>query len=173
MKSSWPWFERSFSFAFPPAKLPEIIERLGGTGLRLRSLVESLAPPVLTWQDGETWSIQENAGHLVDLEPLWWGRIEDIVHGLEVMREADLTNRATHQANHNIHEITDILNRFDELRQRLVDRLMELDLSQAARSSRHPRLNTPMRIVDLAHFVAEHDDYHLARIRLLKRIQSR
>jgi hypothetical protein len=28
----------------------------------------------------------------------------------------------------------------------------------------HPRLNQPMRVVDLLFFVAEHDDYHLARI---------
>jgi|GEM_PF-4393916 len=31
----------------------------------------------------------------------------------------------------------------------------------------HPRLKTPMRIVDLAYFVAEHDDHHLSRIREL------
>jgi len=32
-------------------------------------------------------------------------------------------------------------------------------------SSLHPRLKTPMRIVDLAYFVAEHDDHHIAAIR--------
>jgi len=30
--------------------------------------------------------------------------------------------------------------------------------------STHPRLRTSMNAVDLAYFVAEHDDYHLARI---------
>ena len=28
----------------------------------------------------------------------------------------------------------------------------------------HPRLGTPMRLIDLAFFVAEHDDHHLAQI---------
>jgi hypothetical protein len=28
----------------------------------------------------------------------------------------------------------------------------------------HPRLKQPMRLVDHLYFVAEHDDYHLARI---------
>lgn len=31
----------------------------------------------------------------------------------------------------------------------------------------HPRLKTPMRMIDLANFVAEHDDHHLASIREL------
>ena len=34
----------------------------------------------------------------------------------------------------------------------------------AAFAARHPRLNQPMNVVDLGYFVAEHDDYHLARI---------
>jgi hypothetical protein len=33
-----------------------------------------------------------------------------------------------------------------------------------ARSAHHPRLNRPMRLVDMLYFQAEHDDYHLARI---------
>jgi len=33
-----------------------------------------------------------------------------------------------------------------------------------ARTSLHPRLKQPMRLVDHLHFVAEHDDHHLAKI---------
>jgi hypothetical protein len=33
-----------------------------------------------------------------------------------------------------------------------------------ARSMLHPRLKTPMRLVDHLFFVAEHDDHHLAKI---------
>ena len=36
-------------------------------------------------------------------------------------------------------------------------------------SAHHPRLNKPMRVIDLAVFVADHDDYHLAQIDELKR----
>jgi hypothetical protein len=31
-------------------------------------------------------------------------------------------------------------------------------------TSLHPRLKVPMNVIDLAYFVAEHDDYHLVRI---------
>ncbi len=35
---------------------------------------------------------------------------------------------------------------------------------QLATNTLHPRLQQPMSAVDLAFFVAEHDDHHLARI---------
>jgi hypothetical protein len=38
---------------------------------------------------------------------------------------------------------------------------------QIVRTAVHPRLQMPMRLVDWAYFVAEHDDHHLARIREL------
>ena len=33
----------------------------------------------------------------------------------------------------------------------------------------HPRLERPMRLIDMMFFHAEHDDYHLARISELRR----
>jgi hypothetical protein len=51
-----------------------------------------------------------------------------------------------------------------EMRRRLADEIGELDASLFARSIPHPRLKTPMRLVDHFYFVAEHDDHHLARI---------
>jgi hypothetical protein len=45
--------------------------------------------------------------------------------------------------------------------------LLSLTDEQLERAALHPRLKTPMRIVDLAYFVAEHDDHHLARVREL------
>jgi hypothetical protein len=45
-----------------------------------------------------------------------------------------------------------------------VDRLGGIDAALFAESILHPRLRTPMRLVDHLYFVAEHDDHHLARI---------
>jgi hypothetical protein len=36
-------------------------------------------------------------------------------------------------------------------------------------SAVHPRLQQPMRLVDMLYFVAEHDDHHLARMTALAR----
>jgi hypothetical protein len=40
----------------------------------------------------------------------------------------------------------------------------KIDPAIFARASLHPRLKTPMRLVDHLYFVAEHDDHHLAHI---------
>jgi hypothetical protein len=45
-----------------------------------------------------------------------------------------------------------------------------LNEEQIFKSALHPRLKIPMRTMDLFLFVAEHDDYHLARITELARL---
>jgi hypothetical protein len=57
-----------------------------------------------------------------------------------------------------------ILAEFRAAREKLLKRVEELDHSLFARAIPHPRLKTPMRLVDHLYFVAEHDDHHLARI---------
>jgi len=42
--------------------------------------------------------------------------------------------------------------------------------SALERTARHPRLGTPMRLIDIAFFTAEHDDHHLSRITELMRV---
>ncbi len=63
-----------------------------------------------------------------------------------------------------------ILTNFREQRTQLVRRLDELDPETFASVAHHPRLNVPMRLVDMLFFQAEHDDYHLARISELIRL---
>ena len=169
MPAAWPWFERKFDFSFPPEKSPDILERLRGTPLRLQERVRGLSTDVCVRRDGDSWSIQENVGHIADVEPLWLGRIDDILAGTETMRAADLTNAKTHQAGHNDRSMADLLASVGDVRTALMDRLNSLTVEQMGSGALHPRLQVPMRLVDLCHFVAEHDDYHLARITHLRR----
>ncbi len=173
MPGKWPWFERHFTFDFPPGKFPDIVERLRGTPARARELVHGLSPGVLTWRDGSAWSIQENVAHIADLEPLWTRRIDEMLAGAEVMSAADLTNAATFAGGHNDRSIGEVLDRVYAARGEIVERLEGLDDEQICRSSIHPRTKVPMRIVDLCAFVADHDDYHLARVTALKRLAPR
>ncbi len=165
----FPWFERQFSFDLPVWMYPNIVERLRGTPARLEELVSGLEWDVLTRRDGDEWSVQENVGHLWDLEVLWVGRLDDFLSGKETLRAADLTNRKTHEANHNDNDIANILAAFRSERQQFVERLDALDEHDLMRSALHPRLQQPMTVVDHIYFVAEHDDHHLAQITRLKR----
>jgi hypothetical protein len=75
-----------------------------------------------------------------------------------------LSNRKTHDANHNARPLEEILTEFRAAREVLLQAVAALDSSVFARAIPHPRLNVPMRLVDHLFFVAEHDDHHLAHI---------
>jgi len=158
------WFERSFDFTIPPRLFPNILERLRGTPARLEDRTRVVAVEVLTRRDHKQWSIQENVGHLLDLEPLWLRRAEQLFAAEAEMVPADLTNRRTHEANHNARRLTDLLQELRGVRGQLVRLLARADEATIVRTALHPRLGTPMRLIDLALFVAEHDDHHLATI---------
>jgi uncharacterized damage-inducible protein DinB len=158
------WFDRSFEFTMPVSRFPGILERLRGTPARVEERVAALPVDVLTRRDGERWSVQENVGHLLDLEPLWLRRAEQLVAGEAELTPADLTNRRTHEADHNARSLADLLAEFRASRARLVRLVEPADDATIARAGRHPRLGTPMRLIDLGLFVAEHDDHHLATI---------
>ncbi|HXF83690.1 MAG TPA: DinB family protein [bacterium] len=159
-----PWFERQFPAGLRADLLPVILERLRGTPARLEDRLRPLPAAVRTRRWGQTWSIQENAGHLLDLEPLWRARAEDLLAARPEMSPADLTNRRTHEANHNAMPLETILRGFRGARLELVHRLAAVDEAALAHTAPHPRLRVPMNLVDHLFFVAEHDDYHLARI---------
>jgi uncharacterized damage-inducible protein DinB len=163
------WFDRALSFDISAWMYPNVIERLRGTPARVDQLIQGLATRHLTGGEEGRWSIQENIGHLMDLEELWLGRVDDILEGKTRMRDADLTNRKTHAAGHNDQEASSVLASFSGSRARLVARLETVGDGDIERSALHPRLERPMRLIDLAFFVAEHDDHHLAEISRLKR----
>jgi hypothetical protein len=164
------WTDRRFDFSFPVELYPEMIERIRGTPARLEDRIGSLPPTVLQRRDGEKWSIQENAGHLLDLESLGMERLNEYLAGADELHAADMSNRKTHEADHNRVPVASILRDFREQRMEIVARLETLDAAMFARTALHPRLAVQMRLVDLIFFQAEHDDYHLARISELMRL---
>jgi DinB superfamily len=165
------WFERKFDLSFPVSLYPNVCARLRGTPARLEGLVRAYSPAVLTPRHADTWSAQENAGHLLDLEPLWLVRVEDYLRGVETLTVADLSNRRTHEGNHNARNVQELLADFRKVRTLLLERVETLDAAMFSRTALHPRLKTPMRLVDHLFFVAEHDDQHLARIWELGKMQ--
>ena len=163
------WFEREFDFSLPVGVFPSVVERLRGTPARLEESVRALPAQTLTARRGEAWSIQEHVGHLVDLDELHEGRLEDYARGLDALRPADLTNHKTYEADHNDARVEDLLARFRAARLRFVRRLEDLSEEQVNATALHPRLGKQMRVIDMALFVAEHDDHHLATINELSR----
>jgi hypothetical protein len=159
------WFTRKFSFDLLPVWMyPNVVERLRGTPARLEERLRGLSKETLTRRDGEKWSLQEQAGHLLDLEPLGMNRLDDYEAGRAALQAADLQNRKTHEANHNAKEISKILADFRRERMAFVQRLDEYDEAFVQKTALHPRLQMEIRVIDLCFFIAEHDDHHLAAI---------
>ena len=158
------WFDRKFDFSSEQNIFPAILERLRGTPARLEEKIQSVSEAVLNVKIDGAWSIKENMGHLIDLESLWMGRLEDILNKEIYLRTADLSNTKTDHANHNSSQALGLLQEFRSVRQKTVQRLEQLNENEIYQSALHPRLKTPMRMMDHFLFVAEHDDHHLVTI---------
>jgi len=162
-----PWFERKFDFNFPVGLFPVILERLRRTAPHIEDIVNNKSNERLSQKIDGSWSVKEQLGHLYDLEELWYGRIQDFLAGEKTLRAADLRNTKTHEASHNQKNLRQLLIMFSDARNILIQKVENLDEAAASLTALHPRLQTPMRLIDSLFFVAEHDDHHVAKIRAL------
>ncbi len=161
MSTVSPWVERKFNFDFPVALYPSVLARYRGAPARLEDAVRGLARVELILKRDGNWSIQENAGHLLDEEDLFQKRLNEYFAGAERLTPAPYLHR---ELTHNDRKIADLLREFRAARGRQVQILLGLGPQEFARTAWHARLQVQMRLVDHLLFVAEHDDHHLARI---------
>lgn len=162
--SNTKWVEKKFEFGLSQDKFPFILNKLKDTPYKIEKLVSSVTTEILKRKINGKWSIQEHIGHIIDLEELHDGRIDDFIKGAEVLRAADMTNKKTHEANHNNKDITELLEELRVTRKKFCNRMEKLDDRILSHVSIHPRLNQPMRPIDMAQFVTEHDDHHINSI---------
>lgn len=158
------WVERSFNFDFPAGMFSVIVERLNGTPARMEEKIKNIPYMILELPYNNGWSIQEHAGHLIDLEALHSKRLEEFEAGATTLSPAEMSNQKTYEANYNNRSISDIMKEFRRVRKEFVQRIATYDEAMATRTAVHPRLQKPMRLVDMLYFVAEHDDHHLTII---------
>jgi hypothetical protein len=159
------WIDREFAFELPVGVFPAVLERLKGTPARASELVAGAAEELLgTRLDGK-WSVKEHLGHLADLHSLEERRLREFLAGAAMLSAADPLNRVTAIAGHDHKPMGALLGSLRMYRTELVRKLETLTGEDVRRSALHPRLAKQMRIVDWVHFIAEHDDHHLAQAR--------
>lgn len=161
------WFDKKFQFELSQDNYDVILKKLGENPDRIMQRVSSLSEEVLSKKINNRWSIKENIGHLIDLEELHDGRIDDFIEGKKTLRPADLNNKKTDEANHNNKNISQLLIQLKQVRENFIKRMKSIDEKVLMRSSIHPRLNQPMRPIDMAQFVLEHDEHHIQTIKEL------
>ncbi len=158
------WFDRPFDCWFGPEYLPGLIERLRETPDWIEEKIEGIPDSVLIEQVDGKWSVKQNLGHLTILESLWQQRIEDIVAGRKTLTPADLSNKATEEADFNSVDTEKLLLDFNKERSKLITMFENVSDADLEKRSQHPRLNQPMRVSDHAFFIAEHDVHHIVLI---------
>jgi uncharacterized damage-inducible protein DinB len=159
------WFDRKFTFEHSHDEYNTILTQLLSNPDKISELVSELPEEILSNKVDGKWSIKENVGHLIDLEELHDSRIDDFISGKKKLRPADLNNKKTDEANHNSKNISELLERLKIVREIFVKRLKALNKKVLTHTSIHPRLNQPMRPIDMAQFVLEHDEHHIETIK--------
>ena len=164
MVTRTPWLEREFETVQPLETFPNLLERLRGTPARVEDRLRLAAPGTLAARHGDSWSILETVGHLLQVESLWADRLDDFVTRRPELTPARFEAWRVGEAQFNHRAARDLCSAFRTARNHLVHRLERLDESVLQVVARHPRLDRPMRIMDLMLFIAEHDDHHMVTI---------
>ena len=158
------WTSRTFTFNLPLEAFRAVVDRLRGTAGRAAEFSE-VSEELLSRRWKERWSAKENLGHLADLQQLDEQRLREYLAGAVALSAADPANHVTEAACHNQVPIVRLVERLRASRLELVRKLEALTEDEIARTAFHPRLQQPMRLLDWAYFVAEHDDHHLSQAR--------
>jgi len=158
------WFDRKFAFDFGMEVYESLLERFKEAPAMFRQISQKLPDEVQDLKPGNKWSVKENIGHLMLLEPLWHTRFEEIKKESFKMSPADLSNRATDEMDFNTFSLQDLINSFAKQRAKNISFLNSLQQNDFLKRSIHPRLGHPMRMVDMMYFVSEHDQHHLKAI---------
>jgi uncharacterized damage-inducible protein DinB len=161
------WVDREFNFKFDVSLYPEFIERLEVTPFVLASLITPIPEDFLRVKENKEWSIQENVGHLITVDDLFIGRLDDYESGADSLRPADVSGAGTNEANYNSEKIQDLLKIFQEKRMGYIHRLETAKPDIFNQTAQHPRLKKPMRLCDMLYFQAEHDDHHINKMKFL------
>lgn len=158
------WFDRKFDLGLGAEQFDEQLNRLARFPAVLRQVLDNYSKAITTVKPDGKWSVNENVGHLLLLEPLWCKRFQEIKDGLGKMSPADLNNTATDESSFNESQIKDLLECFQAEREKTVLLLQSFSQKDLLKQSIHPRLDRPMTVIDMVHFVAEHDEHHLRAI---------
>ncbi len=164
-----PWLEYGWSFDFPVGMYRPLCERLRGAPARLEEALRGAGPAAAAQPQTGKWSAYDHAVHLKTVEELWQVRIRDYLAGAPALTAADMSNQASETARLAGQPLGEVLAGFRAARTSTMAMLDPRRLEDAARTAHHPRLDRPMRLVDLCLFAAEHDDHHLALIHELLR----
>jgi len=159
------WFDRKFEFNLSNDQYAALCKRLEQSTMQILQIVAGASDGALVHKPDGKWSVKEHIGHLCILENLWQDRVVEIQRNNPELTPADLENKATFEAGFNQWNISVLTRKFSDERTKTLKLLRSVKEEDKTKTSIHPRLKQPMRLIDVAYFAAEHDDHHLQVIK--------
>lgn len=161
------WKRREFNFEAIEHNKQDLLRRLLGTEGRIRKLLNRVPEVEMELQFEGAWSIKKNIGHLMLLDQLHKIRLDELRAGKNVLTSADKKNSDTDTTDFDSVKIGKLLTDLEKGRNDLVAAFSALSETELQQKAIHPRLDQQMGALDLAYFIAEHDDHHITTIDLI------
>ena len=166
------WRDRAFTFEAPAGLFPGFVERLRGTPVRLETLVHFCPKTSMTRRPVGGWCLNEQLGHLINADVVFNRRLDMYLEAAQPESLIDVIKALKEVADYRDDATTELLTEFRRQREAFVRRLEKLDEAQVLKSIELPDIKMTMRLLDLAWFIGEHDDQHLAETTRLIRSLS-
>jgi N-acetylglutamate synthase-like GNAT family acetyltransferase/uncharacterized damage-inducible protein DinB len=164
-----PWLQRSFKEQWEPQMAQVFAKQLQSHTGRLHVLLTPISQTQVLLAPHGKWNVMKHLGHLLLMEKLWQDRLDDLFHGLEVLRPADISNAATEAANFGESTVEEVLQAFTEQRNQTLQKFQEAEKVVKERYALHPRLQVKMGLAEQLYFVREHDLHHMQSMQHLIR----
>jgi len=120
------------------------------------------------WFPEGKWSIAVNVGHLLTIESLWIGRLDNLVLGHEVLRAWNGTNQDTVDARFNEQSPKSILEDFESIRNAQIKMMRKYEGREESMSAIHPGTGKLVSLYQHAEIMLGHDLQHIEAITRLK-----
>jgi uncharacterized damage-inducible protein DinB len=127
----------------------------------LEQTLENLPKTLLLERPEQKWSIQTHAGHLLTMESLWIGRLDDFFLERPTLRPWNGTNADTEAAQFDLQNITQILDDFSSIRSAHVSMIKQNISLLSQRSCLHEGSGKQLTFQDHLKWIVNHDQEHL------------
>lgn len=162
-----PWSLRTFDYGRPLDELPVLLERVQGTTARLSDLFARQPAERLVLRVDGKWSAMEHLGHLLTLQDRFEPRVDDFEQRRTKLCDISLRDQEPIIRMQGTRTLGDLLEEFRLKRLAFANRVERLHRRSLEHVAYHPCQDRTMRPMDMLLWIAEHDDHHLASMRML------
>jgi len=137
------------------------LEQLLTFPITLKEVIGNMDTRLLLERPQQKWSIQTHAGHLLTMESLWIGRLDDYFLERPKLRPWNGTNADTEAAQFDLQNITQILDDFKSIRSAHIKMIKQNLELLSSRSCLHEGHGKQITFLEHLQWIVKHDQEHL------------